>query len=123
MSAAAQVAITAPARERFRFIRVEAVETLDHKGKNGTAEIRFGRVNGEWIFATGYAQRGGDCLGSGGPLGFTHGRTPESYATRDAALLAAMAQLRKTFDKRPVEMASQCQWLASLRPAQLDLFG
>lgn len=114
---------TAPARERFRFIRVEAVETLDHEGKNGSAQIRFGRVNGEWIYATSYAQRGGDCLGSGSPLGYPHGTTPETYATRDAALLAAMARLQKTFDKRPVEMASQCQWLISLRPAQQDLFG
>lgn len=105
------------------YIRVVQAERLEKRDRGGViAEIALGHHEGQWVFATGFQQRGGDCWGSGGPLGLLPGRTT-TFATRDEALAGAIAHLRHRWAGREKWLAEQLAWLDTLNPAQLDLFG
>lgn len=104
------------------FIHVDQVERLAVRDKVGElASISLGTHEGSWIFALSHQQRGGDCWGTGGPLGFTPGRE-NPFPSRDAAVEAAIAKARTRWAGREREMAPQFAWLDTLITEQPDLF-
>lgn len=95
----------------------------------GLAEIRLADLGTHWIWATGFQMHSSDFLGSSSPL-TNHEPTPYSNcraATRQDAIAAASANLRKSLSKRAAEgdrdAAAVMAWLDTLIPNQLDLFG
>lgn len=105
------------------FVRIEQSEFLALKpGRVELASIRLGQHAGRWLFALSHQQLGGDHWGSSGPLGFTEGREPRDFASRDEALAGAIAHARGRWAGREREMAEQFAWLDTLIPDQPDLF-
>jgi hypothetical protein len=107
------------------FVDVEQSEYLECRDKGGCiASIRLGEREGRWFFALGHQQRGGDCWGAGGPLGFSPGgpSADRHYPDRDAALTAAIIHARERWAGREREMAPQFAWLDTLHTEQPDLF-
>lgn len=109
------------------FIRAESRET--YRGddpKRGHVTIEIGQFcDGRWTYANGYEQRAdGFCAGSS-PLGYWSDYAPRRlYATRDAAMDAAMAEHRERIAKGPIgASAFQLQLLDRFQPLQPDLFG
>lgn len=104
------------------FIHVDQVERLAVRDKVGDlASISLGTHEGSWIFALSHQQRGGDCWGTGSPVGFTPGRE-NLFPSRDAAVTAAIAKARTWWAGREREMAPQFAWLDTLNTEQPDLF-
>jgi hypothetical protein len=112
----------------------EADETLalprPVKGWRGgpIAEIRLANLGTHWIWATGFQMLTGNCWGSSSPLmdleptPFSTCRAP----TRQAAIELASAQLRKSLSPCAAEYREAravLEWLDTLIPDQLDLFG
>lgn len=107
----------------------EADEALElprpRKGWRGgpIAEIRLADLGTHWIWATGFQMWGGDMWGSSSPL-----MDSEAYRapTRQAAIDLASEQLRKSLVKRAADCRDAravMEWLDTLAPDQLDLFG
>lgn len=90
----------------------------------GLAEIRLVDLGTHWIWATGFQMHSGDFWGSGGPL---TNHDPYKAPTREAAIEAASANLRKSLSTRAEggdrDASAVMAWLDSLIPNQLDLFG
>ena len=109
--------------DRPTFTHVETSEFFDLRaGHTELASIRLGEHEGRWFFALNHQQRGGDCWGSAGPLGFTEGRERRDHDSRDDALNAVIARLRSRLTDGK-GMAPHLAWLDTLIPAQPDLFG
>lgn len=106
------------------FVRVPQTEILECRERNRElASIRLGEHEGRWFFALSHQQYGGDCWGSGGPLGFSEGYPRRDFASRDEALAGAIAHARDRWAGREREMAPHFAWLDTLIPEQRDLFG
>ncbi|GEM_PF-4162827 len=90
----------------------------------GLAEIRLADLGAHWIWATGFQMHSGDFWGRGGPL---MDNEPYRTPTRQDAIAAASANLRKSLFKRADEgdrdASAVMAWLDTLIPDQLDLFG
>lgn len=90
----------------------------------GLADISLADLGSYWIWATSYQMHSGDCEGAASPLmDYEGARSP----TRQAALHAASAHLSVSLGKRSStgdrEAMAVMQWLETLEPSQLDLFG
>lgn len=100
---------------------------LPKKGWRGLplADIRLADLGDHWIWATGYQLHSGDWSGASNPL--TDGHSSHQAPSREAAVEAASAYLRARLAKHAAEGHADAVaivgWLASLNPAQLDLFG
>lgn len=93
----------------------------------GIAEIKLADLGAYWIWATGYQMFTGNWEGAFSPLS-DHPRFAENrMPTREAAIEAASAYLRKRLGSRAVEGDADARavmaWLDCLIPNQLDLFG
>lgn len=92
------------------------------------ADIKLVDLGTHWIWATDFQMYTGDHSGSGSPLmDLPPGRRLNCRApTRQAAIEAACAELRRRLEPRAVECKDAravIEWLDSLIPNQLDLFG
>lgn len=93
------------------------------------ADIKLGHLGDYWIWATSFQMYTGDCHGSSSPLmDLPHGRRGVSCRapTREAAIDAAASHLRDRLTPRAdrcVDARAVLAWLATLNPAQLNLFG
>jgi hypothetical protein len=109
------------------FIKATPVETLTlphPKMAWPWAELRIGRIQDEWFVAYDYSLPTGE--GGGGPLGYwTSWKERHAHPSRDAALSAGIAELRRRIGDRTDTAKLHLDWLdgleASLR--QPSLFG
>lgn len=112
--------MTVQHRDPLSWENVEPVEVIRLRCKTHTAAIRLAQVPEGWSWASDCSRLYGDVLGYTEPLGRRGGFiAPSRLApTRDQALAAAIDKIRQRIPDRPV-----LDWLASLNPAQADLFG
>lgn len=83
------------------------------------AEIRLSRLPDGWRAQGSFQYVSGDCHGSGGPITLRDVALP----SRGAAIDRAVLRLREVAERRgDAEAARVLAWLATLRPAQPDLF-
>lgn len=92
-----------------------AFHSLRDKG-GFIATIALSETDGQWFFAIGHQQRGGDCWGSWG----LNNRKP--FASEADALAGAVAHARNRWTGRERDMADHFAWLDTLIPEQPDLF-
>jgi len=99
---------------------IEPVEVLHFQCKTHRASIRLAKDDDAWIWAVDFQRYFGDHLGHLEPLGLRGGHVDPARVspTRQAALEAAAARIARHMPDRPL-----ADWLASLTPAQADLFG
>lgn len=109
------------------FIKAEPVEriTLPHpKMAWPWAELRLGRIGDEWFVAYDYTLPSGE--GGGGPLGYwTSWEEKHAHPSRDAALTAGIADLRRRIGDRAHIAKKHLDWLDEIEAGlrQPSLFG
>lgn len=95
------------------------------KGGRPLAEIRVAYTEGGWRAARSFSFSTGHMWGSSSPISDTF---CPPYPTRQLALEAATARMAKqvrevTDPAMQAEVNAILRWLATLNPAQLDMFG